>query len=270
MSLLRPDPIPRRRAPVFLGALLAALAALNLAFAAVLIVPSYITLTVPGQIPDFAAFWAAAALTLEGAPALAYDWQAHRAAEVTGLGREFDGLMPWHYPPHVQLAVTPLAALPLFAAMALWVGATLALFLWTCWRILPHPNAVLAGLAAAPTALTLVNGQIGFLIAALLGLALIDLDRKPLRAGALLGLLSLKPHLVVALPVALIAAGRWRTVISGTATVLALAALAWAALGGDTWAAFVASITQTSGVFPISAATAWALVSGLLRIQSRK
>ena len=245
MSLPGPDPFPRRRASVFL----AALAALNLAFAAVLIVPSYVTLTVPGQIPDFAAFWAAGALTLEGAPALAYDWQAHRAAEVAGLGRDFIGLMPWHYPPHVQLAVTPLAALPLFAAMALWVGATLALFLWTCWRILPHPNAVLAGLAAAPTALTLVNGQIGFLIAALLGLALLDLDRRPVRAGLLLGLLSLKPHLVVAVPVALIAAGRWRAVVSATATVLALAALSWAALGGATWAAFLASISDTARVF---------------------
>ena len=56
MNLLRPDLIPRGRAT----ALLAALAALNLAFAAVLIVPSYVTLTAPGQIPDFAAFWAPA------------------------------------------------------------------------------------------------------------------------------------------------------------------------------------------------------------------
>ena len=258
MSLLAPEPIPRARAT----ALLAALAALNLAFAAVLIVPSYVTLAAPGQIPDFAAFWAAGRLTLEGTPALAYDWQAHRAAEVAGLGRAFTGWMPWHYPPPVQLAVTPLAALPLFAAMALWVGATCALFLWTCWRIVPHPNAVLAGLAAAPTALTLVNGQIGFLIAALLGLALLDLDRRPLRAGLLLGLLGLKPHLVVAVPVVLIGAGRWRAVLGGAAMVLALATLSWAALGGATWAAFIASITQTSGVFA-SEAGKWTMYATL-------
>jgi hypothetical protein len=254
---LRPDLIPRGRAT----ALLAGLAALNLAFAAVLIVPSYITLAAPGQIPDFAAFWAAGALTLEGTPALAYDWPAHRAVEVAGLGRDFAGLMPWHYPPHVQLAVAPLAALPLFAAMALWVGATCALFLWTCWRIVPHPNAVLAGLAAAPTALTLVNGQIGFLIAALLGLALLDLDRRPARAGLLLGLLSFKPHLVVAVPVALIATARWRAVLWAAGAVLVLAALAWAALGAETWAAFVASITQTSGVFAGEAGR-WTMYAG--------
>ena len=235
--------------PARATALLAALAILNVAFAAVLIVPSYVTLEVPGQIPDFAAFWAAARLALEGTPVLAYDWQAHRATEVAGLGHDFDGWMPWHYPPPVLLAVTPLGTLPLFVAMALWVGGTLGLFLWTCWRILPHPNAVLAGLAAAPTALTLINGQIGFLMAALLGLALVDLDRKPLRAGVLLGLLSFKPHLVVAVPVALIAGARCRAILMGAATTVALGLLSWAVLGADTWGAFIGSITQTSGVF---------------------
>jgi hypothetical protein len=239
------DPISPARAT----ALLAALAFLNLAFAAALIVPSYVTLDAPGQIPDFAAFWAAARLALEGTPALAYDWQAHRAAEVAGLGRDFDGWMPWHYPPPVQLAVAPLGALPLFAAMALWVGGTALLFLWTCWRILPHHNAVLAGLAAAPTALTLINGQIGFLMAALLGLALLDLDRKPLRAGLLLGLLGFKPHLVAAVPVALIAGARWRAVLAGAATTVALALLSWGVLGGDTWAAFIGSISDTGRAF---------------------
>ncbi|MFQ5567553.1 MAG: glycosyltransferase family 87 protein [Paracoccaceae bacterium] len=257
----RTNPIRRTRAT----ALLAALAALNLAFAAVLIVPSYLTLATPGQIPDFAAFWAAARLTLEGTPALAYDWQAHRAAEVAGLGYDFNGFMPWHYPPQMQLAVAPLGALGLFWAMALWTGATLALFLWTCWRILALPGAVLAGLAAAPTALTLVNGQTGFLVAALLGLALLDLDRRPARAGALLGLLGVKPHLVLALPLALIATGRGRAILWATATVLALAALSWAALGGGTWAAFIASVGETTRVFAGTGAAdqRWAMAAGL-------
>ena len=264
-SLERTRAMPRRRVTV----MLAVLAGLNLAIAAALIVLSYVTLTALGQIPDFAAFWAAGRLTLEGAPALAYDWQAHRAVEVAGLGREFKGWMPWHYPPYVQLALAPLAALPLFAAMALWVGGTGALFLWTCWRIVPHRNAVLAGLAAAPTALTLINGQIGFLMAALLGLALLELERRPARAGVLLGLLGLKPHLVLALPVVLIATmnqegGRWRAVLWATATVAALAALAWAVLGGATWAAFIASIGDTARVFAGTgeAAQRWAMAAG--------
>jgi len=254
------EPFPPGRAT----ALLAALAFLNLAFAAILIVPSYVTLTVPGQIPDFAAFWAAGRLALEGNPALAYDWPAHRAIEVAGLGHDFDGWMSWHYPPPAQLLVAPLGALTLFGAMVLWVGGTLGLFLWTCWRILPHPNAVLAGLASAPTALTLINGQIGFLMAALMGLALVDLERKPVRAGVFLGLLSFKPHLVVAVPLALIADGRWRVVLSGAAATLALATMSWVILGGATWGAFFASITDTTRVFTGTGAGAqrWAMGAG--------
>ena len=180
--------------------LLGALALIHLGFAAALIWPSYVTATVTGQIPDFSAFWAAGVLTLEGAPALAYDWPSHRAAQVTGLGRDFDGWMPWHYPPTAQLLVTPLGLVPLFPAMIGWLALTGALFLWTCWCILPDRNAVLAGLAAAPTALTLVNGQMGFLLAAVMGLALLQLGHNRAgagtAAGALLALLSIKPHLV--------------------------------------------------------------------------
>jgi hypothetical protein len=247
---------------------LAALAAVNFAFAAAIIVPSYVTLTVPGQIPDFAAFWAAGRLTLDGPPALAYDWEVHRAAELAGLGRDFTGWMPWHYPPHVQYLLSPLGVLPLFPAMALWTGGTLALFLWTCWRILPRAGAVLAGLAAAPTMLTLVNGQIGFLMAALIGLALLDIDRRPVRAGLLLGLLSFKPHLVAAVPLPLIAAGRWRTVLGGAACMLALAALTFGALKGETWTAFITSITQIGGVFAGEAGkfTMYASPYGALRL----
>lgn len=228
---------------------LAALAVINTGFAAALIVPSYVTRTVTGQIPDFAAFWAAARLAQEGSPALAYDWNSHRAVEVGGLGRDFAGWMPWHYPPPVQLMVMPLGDLALFPAMAVWLAVTGALFLWACWRILPHPAAPLAGLAAAPTALTLVNGQIGFLIAALIGLALNDLSRRPFGAGLILGLVSIKVHLVAAAPVVLIASGRWRIVAGGALGTGLLALVSWLALGGGTWEAFFASIAKTTGAF---------------------
>ena len=229
--------------------LLGALALINCGFAALLIWPAYVSGAVTGQIPDFAAFWAAGAMTLEGTPALAYDWPAHRTAEVAGLGREFDGWMPWHYPPTAQVLVTPLAVLPLFPAMAVWLAVTGALFLWTCWRILPDRCAVLAGFAAAPTALTLVNGQMGFLLAAAMGLALLNLERMPVRAGTVLAVLSIKPHLVAAVPLVLAAAGRWRALAAGALGTLALAAASWALLGGGTWAAFVTSIERTAAAF---------------------
>ena len=231
------------RASVFVWAL----AAMNLGLAAFLVVASY---AVRGEgTPDFMAFWAAGRLALEGAPALAYDWEAHRAVEAAGLGRTFEGWMPWQYPPWFQPVVAPFAALPLWPAMAVWVGATLALYLWTAWRILPGALGPGAALAAPPTALMLVNGQAGFLLAALLGLGLLALERRPALAGVLLAGLAFKPHLGLGVPVALAAAGRWRAFAAGALATLALVALSAALLGGETLAAFVASLTETAGVY---------------------
>ena len=251
MSWLRRDQINRSRATI----MIVALALFNLGFAGILIWVAYIA-PQPGAfnnsgaaIPDFTAFWAAGRLTLEGTPTLAYDWQAHRAVEVAGLGRDFSGWMPWHYPPPFQLMVTPFAALPLWTAMALWVSLTLGFYLWVCWRILPDPLALAGALAAAPTAIILVNGQTGFLVAGLLGLCLLMLDRRPVLAGIVLGLISIKPHLALAAPFALAAGRRWRAFAAAGVTVIALAALAWAVFGGTIWTAFVNSFNDTAGVF---------------------
>ena len=231
-----------------------AIAAVNLAYAATLIVVGYAMQT-PGvvdpadlPVPDFAAFWAAGRMALEGTPALAWDWDAHRAAEVAGVGYDFVGWMPWHYPPTFQLGMAPFAALPLWPAMAAWAGLTLGLFVWTCWRILPGALAPGAALAAAPTAMNLVNGQTGFLIAALMGLGLLALERRPAGAGLALGLLSVKPHLALAFPVALAAAGRWRVLAVAALAALGFAGLALAVLGPASWAAFVTSVTDTASV----------------------
>ncbi|MCH8169184.1 MAG: DUF2029 domain-containing protein [Proteobacteria bacterium] len=245
------DLLGRNRA----ATLLVTLAIINLGYAAALIWLAYIArdarvLASTGlPIPDFTAFWAAGRMALDGAPALAYDWQAHRAVEVAGLGHEFSDWMPWHYPPPFHLLITPFAALPHWGAMALWCGLTLGLYLWTCWRILPDPLALVAALAVAPTAMILVNGQTGFLVGALLGLALLEIDRRPFRAGLLLGLLGFKPHLVAAIPLPLIATARWTTIAGGLAMLAALVAVSWAVLGGETWSAFLASTSETAKVF---------------------
>jgi hypothetical protein len=197
---MRRNLMDRRR----VSTLVVVLAALNILYAAGIILHEYATPAFDGSstgdlpLPDFAAFWAAGVMTLEGTPALAYDWAAHKAVEASGLGFEFSGWMAWHYPPHFLLFVTPFAAMPLWVGMAIWVGLTLAIYLRVCWRILPDPIAMAGALAAAPTAILLVNGQTGFLTAGLLGLLLLNLDRRPVRAGVALGLLSIKPQLALA------------------------------------------------------------------------
>ena len=89
------------------------------------------------------------------------------------------------------------------------------------------------------------HGQNGFLSAGLLGLALVNLEKRPWLAGVLFGLLAYKPQLGLMIPVALLAAGRWRTIVAATATVGALVLVVVATMGTETTRAFLDSMSFT-------------------------
>ena len=93
--------------------------------------------------------------------------------------------------------------------------------------------------------INLGHGQNGFLTAGLLAAALVALPRRPILSGILFGLLAYKPQFGLLIPVALLAAGQWRTMVAAGLTVVALAGLATMAFGSDIWWAFAAS-TETS------------------------
>ena len=62
---------------------------------------------------DFVNVFAAGRLTLDGAPADAYDWPLHKAAEVRALGHDFSGYYGWHYPPPFLFVAAVLIVLAL-------------------------------------------------------------------------------------------------------------------------------------------------------------
>ena len=83
----------------------------------------------------------------------------------------------------------------------------------------------------------LLDGQNAFLTVALAGFALLWLDRRPVVAGILIGLLALKPHLAVLFPLALVAEGR-RAFVAAAALRCFGAGRQPAAFGWASWAAF--------------------------------
>jgi hypothetical protein len=85
------------------------------------------------------------------------------------------------------------------------------------------------------------HGHNGFLTAALLGGGLVLLDRRPIVAGILLGLLAYKPQFGLMIPLVLGVGGRWPTMASAAATVAALAVSTLLAFGAETWNAFLGS-----------------------------
>jgi hypothetical protein len=205
---------------------------------------------------DFIIFYAASSLALHGHAAAAYAPAALLAAE-RGAVAASRGVYLWCYPPSFQLALWPLALLPYRAALAAWLGLTGGLYLLTVRMISPTRSALILALAFPAGFLNLVQGQTGFLTAALLGGGLLMSERRPIAAGVVLGLLIYKPHFGVLIPLALAAGGRWRTVVAMGLSALALVGASAAAFGVDAWIAFARTLplvshNLASGALPLA------------------
>src|SRR5208282_4425760 len=104
---------------------------------------------------------------------------------------------------------------------------------------------LLVALAFPAVLVNIGHGQNGFLTAALLGAALVQLDHRPLIAGILFGLLAYKPQFGLMIPLALTASGRWRSFAAAAATVALLAVATTIAFGPHVWQAFFDSTRFT-------------------------
>jgi hypothetical protein len=98
-------------------------------------------------------------------------------------------------------------------------------------------------LALTPACLiNTIGGQNGFLSAALFLGGVLNIDRRPILSGVLIGLLTFKPHLGVVLPFALVALGAWRVIVSAAATALVLFAVGTVMFGLDAWRDYFATV----------------------------
>jgi arabinofuranan 3-O-arabinosyltransferase len=189
---------------------------------------------------DFVNVYAAGTLALQGNAAAAYDWGLHKQAEVAALGHAFEGYFGWHYPPTFLFVASLLALLPLLPATLVWLALTLPMYVWAIRSIVPSRAAVLLALSFPGVIWNISVGQNGFLTAALIGGSLLLVERRPVAAGILLGLLTYKPQFGLLFPLALAFGGYWRAIGVATVTALVLAAASCLAFGADSWHAFVA------------------------------
>jgi len=228
----------------------------------------YLVLTANGPVDalgrplgtDFSNVYAAGTYVLEGNPQAPFDpaLQYSREQTIFGPDTPFYG---WHYPPFFLFVAAGLALLPYGLALAVWQIATFLLYLVSIRSILTAApigtngdNRVLLTLTlllatAFPAVfVNLSHGHNGFLSAALMGAALVTLDRRPVVAGILFGLLIYKPQFGLLVPLVLAATGRWRTFAAAAATALLLILLATFAFGPRVWEAFAASAQFTRTV----------------------
>lgn len=199
-----------------------------------------------GRAIDFVAAWAAARLAVSGHAASAYDLAVLAREQLTAVAALY-GDYPWAYPPTYFLLIAPLALFSYVAGALVWMVGTLALYGAGIGAILPRRSAVLAA-AASPFALwCFYAGQNGFLTAALIAGVLALLDRRPIVAGILLGLLTMKPQLGIVFPLILALTGRWRVFGAAAATAIVLALLSFLLFGAGAWRAFLLALQTQSG-----------------------
>lgn len=199
---------------------------------------------------DFLSFYAAGKLVLAGSPALAYDHAAHHIAEqaATYAGVPY---VFFYYPPVFLLICAGFALLPYGAAFLAFQGISFALFATALRAVLGQAGrAWLIPVIAFPaTFWNFGQGQNAFLTTTLLATFGLLLDRRPATAGAAIGALCFKPHLGLLAPVALAAAGRWRSFIAAAATAIGLCLLSLLVLGRDTWAAYLTAMAGADAVY---------------------
>lgn len=141
----------------------------------------------------------------------------------------------WSYPPHLLLFTWPFGLMPYFAAYASWSIAGLAAFAAATRAGGINARTLPFVVLAPAAAVNLQAGQNGFFTAALLIGGLSVLGRRPILAGILFGILTIKSQLGLLLPIMLVLTGRWRTIAAATATSAILMAVTAALYGPPIW-----------------------------------
>src|SRR5271154_4154718 len=206
---------------------------------------------------DFVVFWVAAHLALKGAALSAYNASAEHAAELAAIGHGYRQVLGWSYPPLFLMVVTLPARLPYVTAFIAWGVVTLALYASTVAAVAERYVAFMVACALPWALVELILGQNGFLTAAVIGLALLHLETRPIVSGMLLGFLSYKPQFGILFPLALAAGGYWRAFGWAALGTLAWNGLAGAVFGFETYAAFLHALSNAADTHLVRSDLGW-------------
>jgi hypothetical protein len=187
---------------------------------------------------DFNAFYSASMLTLQGDPALVYDRAANLAMQEQVVGDKVI-FLPWFYPPIMLLFVAPLALVPYYISFALWVVTPLTALAVVVRRYTGHVLASAAFVLFPGTVQSALSGQNGLLSALIIAGGFVNLERNPLVGGAVLGLLSYKPHIAATVYAALLFGRYWRALGAALLVSAMLALMSLIAFGPDVWFGFL-------------------------------
>jgi hypothetical protein len=190
---------------------------------------------------DFFAIWSFAKFPFSNQAADIYDRSVVQEFQES-LGAAPTIHLPFPYPPSFLLLVMPLGLFGYYGAFGVWMLGAFVFYLVVSWHREWPWSATFIIILAPATILTFVYGQTGLLTSALMVGGFRFAISRQILSGVLLGLASIKPQLGILVPIALIAAQRWRTLVAAGGTVLVLVLASSAAFGWSIWPVWVAQL----------------------------
>ena len=146
---------------------------------------------------------------------------------------------PWVYPPGFLVLLLPFGVLGFLASYCAFqlLGAALlaAALLYRAEHPRAAPMIALGALACPAASINAVSGQCAFFVAAVLVLGIRLLRDRPLLAGLVLGLLSVKPQFALLVPIPLLAMGQWRGLLGAAVSALTLILVSTMLFGAEPW-----------------------------------
>lgn len=207
---------------------------------------------------DFVPYYAAAKLVLEGHVNVLYSLPTigHVEATLVYPLQVSHGGMPYLYPPYFALLLSPVAALPYSIAFLLWLSINVTLLVLSIHLLQQYLG--LTGAAAAvlwsaavtffPVLVALAQGQTSILLLALFLLAFLAArSERHVAAGIALSLALIKPPYVIPMLIMVLAARRWRILLSFGVSSGILVAVPYLITGPAVFPDYVRSMMAASG-----------------------
>lgn len=195
----------------------------------------------------FIAFWGASRLALDGLTSSLFDAGAILAAERLAIPL-LQTSVTWHGAPTSLFLILPLALLPYSLSLAVWTLGGLTALASVLRKMAPQPQTVLLLFAFPGTFINLFQGQSGFIVAAIMGGALLLLERKPIRAGILIGLLCIRPQFLPVVLIALACGRHWTALAAASATATVFMLFSLLTFGMQPWIAFWDDMVMLRGL----------------------
>jgi hypothetical protein len=210
---------------------------------------------------DFINYWMGARLYLGHHTAVVFTPPLYEQAAQAAFAHRLPPFVSFSYPPSLLPLIAWVGLVPYSLALALWTALGLAALFAAAWPYSRSPWVAAAILVSPAVLACFEAGQNGLFTSALVVAALTRIDRRPVLAGALIGLLTVKPHLGLLLPVALLAARRWRVIWSAAASALAVFAASLALVGPEAWRLYLSKTAPFQGVMYHQVHRSWATMT---------